>query len=648
MNFKLIMLFVFIASQEVFSQTSFDGFIEQYLHNEDIHNVEELIVDLHMLHENPININDDKLDDLLILPFISESDILLINEYILNNGEIQSIKELLLIKGFSLRKLDLIKMFISVKPKRMNTVFSRRFVKNGSYMGIAKIQGRYGGESKNKYKGDNLKQNYKLTYSFNNRIRAGIVAENDSGERFQFNNDKYGFDYYSAYVQLNSPNRLEQINIGDYTLSWGQGLVVSSSVFNSKSASTVDYGLGSVPIRKYSSTDENMFFRGLALKYRLNKNFAVIPILSINNIDARIGVDGVESIINTGFHRSNAEIAAKDAISEKICGIRTVWNNMRYQVACNYLNYSFSEEIINSKYSWKKCEFTGKNNFNLSLDYRLSLGHIFIFGESAISKNKAMAHILGINALGANNIKLTVIARSYADNYQSRFSNGFGESHHTSNEKGLYLGVEYTPSYNIKISAYYDYFSFPSEAYRMKNPGNGDEYLLNIDYKYSSTTNLIFRYKSEKKPHDIKLDKISNTLDVSKNSYRVSFKNHINSYFEISPRFEYTTYKYLNETESGFMIYCDFKYLSLSKVFKVQSRLAYYDTDSYNTRIFAYENDVLYAFSFPSYYYKGYRAYLNSSYRISKSVTFYAKVGYSYWKDRSNKQDVKFQLIMKI
>lgn len=648
MSFKLVLLFVFISIEEVFSQTTFDDFIEPYLQNEATTNIENNIDDLHFLYDNPININDKHLDNLLILPFISKSDILSINNYISNNGDLKSTKELVLVKGFTIKKIHKLKKFIILKPRKENLFIQRNSIMNGSFMSISRIQARYGGESRKKFDGNRYKHNYKLVYNYRNRVRAGVTMENDSGEKFQFNKNTWGFDYYSVYAQMNYTNKLEQINVGDYSLSWGQGLIASSNSFNSKSSNSVEFGLGNIPLHKYSSTDENSFLRGVALKYRITTNLSIIPVLSINNIDAHLAQDGIESFVNTGLHRNDLELQTKDAVSEKVYGFRVVMNSMKYQLGFNYLNYSFSDYILESKYSWKKKELIGYKNYNSSFDYRLSIGRMFLFGESAISSNKVMAHIVGVNIMTDDNIQLLTIARIYPADYQSRYSSGFGETHHTRNEKGLYFGVEYIPSHYLKINAYYDYFSFPSLGYRMSNSSDGDEYLVNIDYHYTSDIHLLFRYKFEKKAHDIKIDKITKTLDVNRSTYRLTFKYKINSVFRISPRLEYNTYKYLNSSESGHMFYCDLKYISLDSALKIQSRLAYYNSDSYNTRIYAYESDVLYAFSFPSYYYEGYRVYLNASYKFNKFLTFYTKVGFTYWMDRDNKQDVKFQLRIKI
>jgi hypothetical protein len=55
-------------------------------------------------------------------------------------------------------------------------------------------------------------------------------------------------------------------------------------------------------------------------------------------------------------------------------------------------------------------------------------------------------------------------------------------------------------------------------------------------------------------------------------------------------------------------------------------RFALFDTDSWNTRIYAYENDVLYAFSIPPYYGKGIRSYLMLHSSISSHIDLWLRV----------------------
>ena len=50
---------------------------------------------------------------------------------------------------------------------------------------------------------------------------------------------------------------------------------------------------------------------------------------------------------------------------------------------------------------------------------------------------------------------------------------------------------------------------------------------------------------------------------------------------------------------------------------------------------YAYESDVLYAFSVPGYFYKGYRTYLTVKYDISKSLTVWLRYAQTTYSDRN-------------
>lgn len=85
-------------------------------------------------------------------------------------------------------------------------------------------------------------------------------------------------------------------------------------------------------------------------------------------------------------------------------------------------------------------------------------------------------------------------------------------------------------------------------------------------------------------------------------------------------------------------------------------RLAYFSSDSYDARLFAYERDVLYGFSFPSYFRKGFRTYLNQKLRPIKGIDIWLRYALTHYfaDDKlgsgldeiadNNKSDVKVQI----
>jgi hypothetical protein len=78
--------------------------------------------------------------------------------------------------------------------------------------------------------------------------------------------------------------------------------------------------------------------------------------------------------------------------------------------------------------------------------------------------------------------------------------------------------------------------------------------------------------------------------------------------------------------EQGYLIYQDIIYHLQKFPLDLTFRFALFDTDSWNTRIYAYENDVLYAFSIPPYFGKGIRSYLMLHSSISSHIDLWLRV----------------------
>ncbi len=108
--------------------------------------------------------------------------------------------------------------------------------------------------------------------------------------------------------------------------------------------------------------------------------------------------------------------------------------------------------------------------------------------------------------------------------------------------------------------------------------------------------------------------------------------------------------------EFGFLSYQDVIYKPLSSNFSCNLRFAIFDTPGFNSRIYAYENDVLYAYAVPAYQGRGLRCYVNGRYTLRHGVDIWlryalssyanqATVGSGYDIIAGNKRsDVKVQL----
>ena len=110
--------------------------------------------------------------------------------------------------------------------------------------------------------------------------------------------------------------------------------------------------------------------------------------------------------------------------------------------------------------------------------------------------------------------------------------------------------------------------------------------------------------------------------------------NKITPLFTLRNRIELT--EYLKETqkkELGWMIYQDIIYDPMNSRFSGNMRIARFETPGFNTRIYAYENDVLFSYSVPAYQNKGLRFYVNGRYGFTRKMDIWVRYSLSKYRD---------------
>jgi hypothetical protein len=122
-------------------------------------------------------------------------------------------------------------------------------------------------EDNRQYIGKPWKYYTRYKYSSPKRhIEFGFTAENDAGEPFFKADNANGFDFYSAFAEYKGKGRIQQINLGDYHIKFGQALSLWSGLGSRKSTFTSQNAKRLQGIKSYHSTDENLFFRGGAIQ----------------------------------------------------------------------------------------------------------------------------------------------------------------------------------------------------------------------------------------------------------------------------------------------------------------------------------------------------------------------------------------------
>lgn len=67
----------------------------------------------------------------------------------------------------------------------------------------------------------------------------------------------------------------------------------------------------------------------------------------------------------------------------------------------------------------------------------------------------------------------------------------------------------------------------------------------------------------------------------------------------------------LDASQAGYLFYADLVYKPLSSMVSGNVRFQAFESENYDTRIYAFENDLLFSSNIPSFYNNGVRAYMN-------------------------------------
>ena len=204
---------------------------------------------------------------------------------------------------------------------------------------------------------------------------------------------------------------------------------------------------------------------------------------------------------------------------------------------------------------------------------------------------------------------------------------------------------------------YTDLFNFPWMRYRVDAPSLGYEILTQAIWSPNRETRLALRVRAVSKQQNDALENTINYLvPVEKENYRIDLSYKVGKAWTFRNRGELVRFKKDTEKQSGFMLYQDIIYKPMSSRISGNCRIALFDTDGFDSRLYAFENDVLYSYSIPAYQDSGIRYYLNGRYRLGKAIDLwlrYATTVYTNKKEIGSgldlisgrcKSDIKIQL----
>ncbi|HMJ47773.1 MAG TPA: hypothetical protein VK498_10595, partial [Ferruginibacter sp.] len=505
-------------------------------------------------------------------------------------------------------------------------------------------------------------------YNYKGLLQYGIVAEKDAGEQFFKGAQQSGFDFYSAHFFMKNVGIIKSLALGDFTVNMGQGLTQWMSLAFKKGPDILATKRQSPILKPYSSPGEIFFHRGAGITIGKN-NWEATLFGSYRKIDANLVTDTLQttddfisSLQSSGFHRTKSEVTDKASQRQIAFGGNISYRFKRLKLGINGIQYQFGHSLVKNTDPYNLYALSGNSFGNYSTDYSYTYKNLHLFGELAITDKMYPAFVNGLLISMASNIDMSFFYRNISKGYQSLYTNAFTESTYPTNEKGFFAGLTIRPTPAWRLDAYADIYKFPWLKYRVNAPTTGSDYLVQLTYKPNRQLEIYTRFKKESKYINYNPDQqvLSPVIAQPRQNWRTQVSYKINPVFTVRSRVEAVWFdKKGQAAEQGFLIYGDVLYKPLMKPISGNIRLQYFETDDYNSRLYAYENDVLYSFSIPVFYDKGYRYYININYDVGKRLSFWARWAQFIYPDKNiigsgldeitknRKTEVKIQAIYK-
>ena len=616
--------------------------------------------------QEPVNLNSATREQLEQFPFLSDIQIEHLLAYIYIHGQMETIYELQLVEELDRQTIQYLLPFVCIKAINNEPAFR--------WKTMLKDAGRYGKNEvltrldipfykrkgyEHTYLGPSVYNSVKYTFRYRDQLYAGGVAEKDAGEPFAALHNRYGYDYYSFYLLLQNCGRLKSLAVGNYRLSFGQGLVMSTDYLMGKTIYASSFNNRSAGIKSHSSTDEYNYFRGVATTVALTKRLSVSAFYSHRNMDGVVTDGEITSVYKTGLHRSRKEADKKNLLTSQLTGGNVSYQQNHIRLGITGVYYVFNRPYEPELTGYSKYNIHGNHFYNLGIDYAYRWRRFSFQGETAIGK-QGWASLNRLQYSPVQDIQFMLIHRFYSYDYWAMYAHSFGEGSTVQNEQGYYVGLETTPFSNWRFFVSFDLFSFPWKKYRINKPSRGTDGLIQATFTPRTNLSMYLKYRYKQKERDLTGSKGTLTLPIFHHQLRYRLNYSLNDVFSSRTTLDYNHFHSQDRAATkGYQVtQMISSQLPWTRLFAdVQG--SYFCTDDYDSRVYVSEKGLLYTFYTPSFQGRGFRCAVRLRYELNKHWLFITKFGETIYLNRNEigsgndliygnkKADIQMQLRIK-
>ncbi len=599
-----------------------------------------LLEDFQNLTGNPLDLNTALPEDFERLYLLSPSEIEAILQYRNDFGPFIHPNELQVIEGLTPEKVQGLLPFVTVTEERDVLSQGDGYVLARSAGYFPKRQGfRSEPDREAPYDAGPLGLLIKFRKYRSRYYSWGGSMELDAGERFSFKN-RPGFDHiHGHYYRTGRPGVIRTLALGDYRISLGQGLLQYQGFAITRPSNPLLYKRVAPVIQPYTGSSEFYYFRGAAIELATHPRIQNFLFFHRKNRDATLRTDVdvgqpyFSAFQTSGLHRTTSENGKRRQVAETVAGHRIQWKKNRWKFGLNSLFQKFSLPYRPVHRIDNLHRLTGTTLMGHSLDFSGYLGSLHVFGEVATQNYRTPAFLVSMLYSFHERLDAGILIRRFPAYYAPLYANAFSARTIPNNESGLYVGLNYHIGPYSRLSLYLDSWKGFWPTYQAHGPTFDHDIFLKYEMasrrKWEAYGQIKFRHRAD------------NLASGNPEHYAIGYNDQVNVRLQFR-KINYQKWRWTNRleivrftpeahtAETGVLLFTDLLWSPIGQAWSVAGRLAWFRTDSYFSRIYAYEPDITYSFTIPFFYFEGWRLAARVSYKLQNGIRLELRTGWTF------------------
>jgi hypothetical protein len=431
------------------------------------------------------------------------------------------------------------------------------------------------------YAGDASAITERLSIRMGN-VEGRVVLEKDPGEASLA-------DFAGGTLRLAGGATITDMMAGDFTCGTGLGLVLSG----------MRGGTGGDPIAAmrrqggalafHSGGDGRLFFRGVGATAELG-GVSILGFASRAPIDARMDNGRIASIDQSGLHRTQTEIGRVGSASLSTIGARiglASEGEQSFRAGATFVADRFSNELSPGA-------TTPRSNTAISADASVSGDRSGAALEAAFEPGRGAAATIGASASPSSWVSAAAQLRALGAHFSSLHGGPYAIHTDGRNELGASVAVRARLDDRLRMALVADMHRYPSRTATHPLPSTGFSTNLTGEYGIGALA-LLGRVACSGSADTSKPARLSTRLEAIADAHHGLT---IRACAEAS----------IAGADRGALILVGADAMLASSI-GIYGRVALFQTDSYNSRLYAAERDVHGAVSTPALYGHGRRLY---------------------------------------